>query len=311
MIKNNSDKSETVAPSALSIQPEKSVEVSQVSNNSSVPKNEIKDENCSENEYKNRLAKCKSDVEKLTGAKLKLIYSGEYTSWRNSKYRAKLKGIPFSADMSEFAGFLKTLGPKPNADDTLDQIEPGDGYTPGNTRWASKKLQSENRTNALLLPVGETVMTIQEIAAKTGRSYDAVRMRFSRGATVEELLHAPVSPPAFAKQKKSGKIEDWPWPEEQEGRWEESYQAYRAELRRKESDSRPQSRVDYFYLTSKKNYEDLQRAARDMCPDEMSPAFNAKSHFWHRQYLFAREALAKARIQNQAVKAVFASMKYL
>ena len=82
-------------------------------------------------------------------------YAPLYRFWQGIKQRLKHQvayaGIkiygPWENDFTAFERFMESLGPKPTPEHTLDRIDPGGNYEPGNLRWADKKTQSENRRN--------------------------------------------------------------------------------------------------------------------------------------------------------------------
>ena len=51
--------------------------------------------------------------------------------------------------MNGFPDFLVIVGPIPKESWTLDRVDPEGHYVPENIRWASKHVQSQNRTNAV------------------------------------------------------------------------------------------------------------------------------------------------------------------
>lgn len=133
----------------------------------------------------------------LTAGELCVKYKGEYNSWRNRKKYAKDHKIPWFHAMNEFSDFLVINGQIPHLQWTLDRINPKGGYLPENIRWASKATQSQNRTNARSVEIDGELLTFNEISAKTGKSYDSIRMGVKRhgDSYIQKLI---VNPPTTA-----------------------------------------------------------------------------------------------------------------
>lgn len=87
---------------------------------------------------------------------LHLRFPREYSSWRHAKARVSnpndkkfathgKRGIGMAlAWKNSFARFLKDMGRRPKGT-TLERIDNGKGYTPGNCRWATVSDQNANR----------------------------------------------------------------------------------------------------------------------------------------------------------------------
>lgn len=100
---------------------------------------------------------------KVTPA-LKRKHYSEWQAWQNARYRCHNprhpgyanyggRGIQMAASWRRsFDDFLAHIGPKPDPTLTLDRIDNGRGYEPGNVRWATKSEQALNRRRKTSLP---------------------------------------------------------------------------------------------------------------------------------------------------------------
>jgi hypothetical protein len=81
----------------------------------------------------------------------------EYKCWQQIKARClnpNHKAYPeyggrgitiYAGWVKDFEAFLAHVGPRPSAKHSLDRRENDQGYVPGNLRWASRKVQNNNR----------------------------------------------------------------------------------------------------------------------------------------------------------------------
>lgn len=91
------------------------------------------------------------------------------------------------------AAFIGDIGPRP-AGMTLDRIDNGKGYEPGNVRWATRAEQQRNRRTNVMVDVDGVRLPLVDACALRGLSYKAVQKRISmRGWSPEEALSTPVS----------------------------------------------------------------------------------------------------------------------
>lgn len=93
---------------------------------------------------------------------------------------------------NDFQAFLADMGERPAPDYTLDRIDGGKSYEPGNCRWASKTEQSRNlSSNRLIFFHGET-RCLAEWAELYGLLPETIANRIDHlGWTVEDALTTP------------------------------------------------------------------------------------------------------------------------
>ena len=130
--------------------------------------------------YAEVYARLTIDVQSLTPGDLRKKYQKEYGSWRNRKYTASHEDRKWAPEMNSFSGFLLVNGTIPSPSWTLDRVNPNGGYELENMRWASKTLQTQNRTNSRFLMVDGEAMSLQQIAVLAGLPYDTVRIGVDR-----------------------------------------------------------------------------------------------------------------------------------
>lgn len=122
---------------------------------------------------------------------LRARYRAEASSHRNMKQRAKEHGKIVSPAISEFRDFLLLIGPMPAPGMTLDRIDNDDPeYAPGKVRWATKKVQNNNKsdTRVYILSANGMKFTASQLAKHFGLTTDAIRKRGDRGWTDDEII---------------------------------------------------------------------------------------------------------------------------
>lgn len=102
--------------------------------------------------------------------------SREYQSWQNMLQRCENpknpnypyyggRGIAVCAEWHAFTAFLASMGSRP-AGTSLDRINNGGNYEPGNCRWATARQQGANRRTSITVQYGDFARPIGWVAAR-------------------------------------------------------------------------------------------------------------------------------------------------
>jgi hypothetical protein len=95
----------------------------------------------------------------------------------------------------DFALFAKDVGEPPTPDMTFDRIDNAKGYEPGNTRWATRKEQANNRESNVRYTYDGVTKTLSEWATHLGCKYGLLTSRWKSGLRGYDLL----APPKFQR----------------------------------------------------------------------------------------------------------------
>jgi hypothetical protein len=95
-----------------------------------------------------------------------------------------------AAWVASFEAFLRDVGPRP-AGTTLDRIDGGGHYEPGNVRWATPKQQRDNAGNTHWVEFNGERRTRADWARAIGLTYTALRQRLDSGWPIEAALTLP------------------------------------------------------------------------------------------------------------------------
>jgi hypothetical protein len=101
------------------------------------------------------------------------------------------RGIRVCHRWLTFENFLADMGERP-AGTTIDRIDHEGHYEPANCRWATAKVQGRNKRNNVLVTVQGRAMPLIEACERAGLGVSIVRMRISRGWSIETALSVPV-----------------------------------------------------------------------------------------------------------------------
>mgnify|MGYP003385258519 CR=1 FL=1 len=125
----------------------------------------------------------------------------EYQAWRGMIARCNgncsqeyylEKGITVSPEwISDFPAFLSHVGMAPTSRHTIDRIDNGLGYQPGNVRWATPKEQARNRDNGVYVVVDGVRMLLVEASEKYSIRASIVRDRLAAGWPDEAAVKTP------------------------------------------------------------------------------------------------------------------------
>lgn len=129
----------------------------------------------------------------------------EYRVWKSIKNRCFNKnsidyqtyggsGISMCDEWSKsFECFRAYVGPRPSPRHSVDRIDNGRGYEPGNVRWATPIEQANNkRACNRHITFGDRTMTISQWARELAIGRDVIAARLDKhGWTIEQALTTP------------------------------------------------------------------------------------------------------------------------
>lgn len=92
----------------------------------------------------------------------------------------------------DFAAFLADVGPRPGSGYSLERINNGGNYEPGNVVWATRKAQANNKRSNVRIEFQGSVMTLQRWSERLNVPYYTLWSRLRRGWGVERALAEPI-----------------------------------------------------------------------------------------------------------------------
>lgn len=131
----------------------------------------------------------------------RMTKSPEWYAWQHAKARCNnprdkefhrygAKGIKMCREWEQdFSLFLKEVGTRPTPGHSIDRIDSGKGYEPGNVRWATREVQSRNRPGFVrLLEHNGRTQTVAEWAQELGLPPATLYHRLNEGLPIEQVL---------------------------------------------------------------------------------------------------------------------------
>lgn len=129
--------------------------------------------------------------------------TAEFRCWMNMRNRCQNpknpcynryggRGIEVCAEWDRsFVNFLSDMGRRPSPLHTLDRIDSNGNYEPGNCRWETRLVQSNNRSFARSIAHNGKTCSAAEWARITGLRAGTIIRRLNLGWSVEKTLTQP------------------------------------------------------------------------------------------------------------------------
>jgi len=129
----------------------------------------------------------------------KFFHKKEYYVWNNMRRRCYEpsnkswedyggRGITVCDRWKSFDSFIEDMGSKPEGM-SLERTDNNLGYSPSNCVWATRKRQSNNRRNNIMVHMDGITATLKETCDRLGKKYKRVHCRIKKlGWTIEKSL---------------------------------------------------------------------------------------------------------------------------
>ncbi len=125
-----------------------------------------------------------------------------YQAWANMKQRVTNprrpdfrnwggRGIQIYKRWNQFENFLMDMGICPPGM-TLERKNNSRNYEPGNCKWATRKVQSNNRRDTVYFEFRGRRLSISQWSSVTGISYRTLHSRRAWGWSIKDILTVPV-----------------------------------------------------------------------------------------------------------------------
>jgi len=118
-----------------------------------------------------------------------------YNTDANGYERYGGRGIAVCPEWKDsFETFLKNMGLAPNPSHSVERKNNSLGYCPDNCQWATRKVQSNNRSNNIRITRNGRTLTLSQWSEELGLPYKTVYARIALGWSSEKALTTPVRP---------------------------------------------------------------------------------------------------------------------
>lgn len=128
----------------------------------------------------------------------------EYSAWdrmiqrctnqrRDTYHHYGGRGIQVSERWRTFENFLADMGAKPSRRHTLERVDNGRGYEPGNVIWATMAVQMRNTRDNRLVTFDGVTLCVADWGLRQGLCPHVIAGRLNRGWSAERALRTPVT----------------------------------------------------------------------------------------------------------------------
>lgn len=90
--------------------------------------------------------------------------------------------------------FVADMGPRPSRRHSVDRINTLSGYSPENCRWATPKVQANNKTTTRAVEISGEKVTLSELSEKYGIPAKIIYARLRHGWSVSDALTTEYRP---------------------------------------------------------------------------------------------------------------------
>lgn len=136
-----------------------------------------------------------------------------YTSWKSMRARChnpSSVSFPYYGGRgivvcdrwnASFEAFLADMGERPSLAHSLDRIDPAGPYSPENCRWATGRVQANNKTTSRCLTYQGRTQTLAQWGRERGIPAGTISSRLDRGWVVEDAIATsiPDGQPAWSR----------------------------------------------------------------------------------------------------------------